>query len=691
MHVPPRLALLLIAALPLALPAQRVRTDTAALQRLLVAEDARGTSAEGVTPLIEGLTSRDTLLRRVAVRGVGRLQRADLGLRLLPLLSDGSAAIRAEAANAMAQSLRGARREPARSDTTQLTVAAAAQALVHALGRESDLRAAGIMARSVGRLVLPDSATAREVESAIVAKGHWQPSYDLMHGLFRIAQARRFTGSPSGQTLDLLRRTVKTSPDAPTRRLAVLTLRTAGALDGPTVLDAMKDQDAQVRRLALAGVTTLGPTDRAAVVQAAFSDPSPIVRIDAIAAQRAGVERPDCTPIIGATGDAALYVRQMALDALGNACSDSAAAVAALVRAVEDRHTRELPGHRWQLRAHALVSLARRDPAKARAHVDAAGRSSVALERVYAAKAAGAMSDTARLIRFAADRDHNVTEMAIAELARVAKRATDTVYLRGLSSKGNQVVLAAAQALSGSRHDRALPALLEGFDGLSATRTENARDPRVAILKRIEEIGSSEQATRLRPYLADHDSTVAQAVAAMIGKWTGVSTTAAPVPLPIRPEPLARTFLARNVRLRVTMASSSGGGSFTMRLFSNETPATVARYVRLAKERYFDGHVLQRVEPNFVIQGGGPDASEYVGEATFMRDEVWMRPHLRGTAGVSSRGRDTGDAQLFLNLVDNPVLDHEYTVFGEVVEGLDVMDRVMEGDVIASIVVLGAP
>ncbi len=73
-----------------------------------------------------------------------------------------------------------------------------------------------------------------------------------------------------------------------------------------------------------------------------------------------------------------------------------------------------------------------------------------------------------------------------------------------------------------------------------------------------------------------------------------------------------------------------------------------------------------------------------------MRDEVSARPHLRGTAGVSSRGRDTGDAQLFLNLVDNPVLDHEYTVFGEVVDGLDVMDHIMEGDVIARVEVLGS-
>ncbi len=641
MRVARTLALLAV-VIPAPLAAQRARTDTAALQRLLVAEDARGTGADGIAPMVEGLASRDPLMRRVAVRGVGRLQRPDVGLRLLPLLSDASADIRAEAANGIAQSLRRARRGPAADDPSQLTVTSAQRALSDALGREKDPRTAGIIARSLGRLVLPDSTAAREAERAIVAKGQWQPSYDLMHGLFRIAQSRRFTGNPSQAAVDLMRRTATTSADAPTRRLAILALRTAAALDGPTVLAAARDRDAQVRRLSLAGVAVLSLTDRAAVQRAAFADPSVIVRIDAIAASRVGSEKPDCAGIVAATRDAEPYVRQIAADALGSACADSAAAVSALVAAIESRAP-VIVDHRWQLRGHALVALAKRDAARARQHVDAAMGSSVALERVYAAKAAGAMSDTARLIRMAADRDHNVMEAAIAELARVAKRSADSVFVRGLASKGNQVVLASAQALAGSRHERALPALLDGLDALTATKTENVRDPRVAILKRIEEVGSATDAARLRPYLTDYDTTVAETVAGMIGKWTGETVSASPKPLPIRAEPLARTFLARNVRLRVTMAPSSGGGSFTLRLFSDEAPATVARYVRLAREHYFDGHQLQRVEPNFVIQGGGPDASEYVGEATFMRDEVSARPHLRGTAGVSSRGRDTGD------------------------------------------------
>ena len=66
-----------------------------------------------------------------------------------------------------------------------------------------------------------------------------------------------------------------------------------------------------------------------------------------------------------------------------------------------------------------------------------------------------------------------------------------------------------------------------------------------------------------------------------------------------------------------------------------------------------------------------------------MRDEVGL--HRRATVGISTRGRDTGDAQIFVNLVDSPRLDHIYTVFGTVVSGMEVVDAILEGDVITRI------
>jgi cyclophilin family peptidyl-prolyl cis-trans isomerase len=79
------------------------------------------------------------------------------------------------------------------------------------------------------------------------------------------------------------------------------------------------------------------------------------------------------------------------------------------------------------------------------------------------------------------------------------------------------------------------------------------------------------------------------------------------------------------------------------------------------------------------VQGGSPHANEYRGDGPFSRDELGLAGNWRGTVGLSTRGRDTGDAQLFINLIDNVRLDHDYTVFAEVVAGMDVVDRMQEG------------
>lgn len=126
-----------------------------------------------------------------------------------------------------------------------------------------------------------------------------------------------------------------------------------------------------------------------------------------------------------------------------------------------------------------------------------------------------------------------------------------------------------------------------------------------------------------------------------------------------------------------------------MRLFVDEAPASINRVVSLVRRGYYNGLTFHRIATNFVIQGGSPGANEYVGDDRFMRDEVGLRSHERGTVGISTRGRDTGDAQIFVNLIDNWRLDHDYTVIGDVVRGMNVVDAVLEGDVIARVEIVG--
>jgi cyclophilin family peptidyl-prolyl cis-trans isomerase/HEAT repeat protein len=662
--------------------------DTGVLQRLLVAEDARGTGTDGLGPLMAALTSTDTLLRRLAVRGLGRFQRPGLGRVLLPSLSDPLASVRAEAANAVAQSMHSVQRGTTTSDSARLTTTEVAAALTRALSTETDPRVVDALAQSLGRLPLPDSTAARAAEDAIRERFHAQATPGLEHGLYTLARVTRATGNLTPATVVLLRGASITAPGTTVRRLALLTLALVGGLDSTTAERTARDRDDETRRMTLRGSGSLSPLFRNALIRRAQADPSTIVRLEAIAAARLGDNPPDCTPILAATRDSEPYVVLTAIDSLGTGCADSGAAAATLRRLARSTVTRGPADHRWQVGAHALLALGRLDATATAAMLPRMAGAARAEVRQHAARTAALVGARAVLLRLAADGDRNVQEAAITGLAATAGHEADRVYLRALSSTGHQVALAAAQALKGSPHPAALPSLLDAFDGLSAHRSENTRDPRMAMLERIGELGAPATASRLQPYLADYDTTVATTVATLLARWSRTPVESRPAPLPIRAEPLAEVFLRRTTRLRVTMAPSSGGGRFTLRLFPDETPATVARVLRLVREGFYDGKVFQRVEPNFVIQGGGPDANEYVGDTAFMRDELTMRTHARGTVGISARGRDTGDGQWFINLVDNPRLDHEYTVFGRIDGGQAVAERILEGDRIARVEVI---
>ena len=157
-----------------------------------------------------------------------------------------------------------------------------------------------------------------------------------------------------------------------------------------------------------------------------------------------------------------------------------------------------------------------------------------------------------------------------------------------------------------------------------------------------------------------------------------------------RPRAVAVPALADIERLRGARASISvsGRGTFEVTLLTDEAPATVARFVTLARAGYYNGLTFHRVVPAFIVQGGSPGANGFSGDAAFSRDEIGLEPHVRGAASISTRGRDTGDAQIWFNLVNNPRLDHDYTVFGRVFAGAGVLDRILEFDLIERILIV---
>jgi cyclophilin family peptidyl-prolyl cis-trans isomerase len=105
----------------------------------------------------------------------------------------------------------------------------------------------------------------------------------------------------------------------------------------------------------------------------------------------------------------------------------------------------------------------------------------------------------------------------------------------------------------------------------------------------------------------------------------------------------------------------------------------------LARQGFFKGATWHRVVPNFVVQDGDPRGDGEGGPGYTIRDEINERPYLRGTMGMALDWADTGGSQFFLTHSPQPHLDGRYTVFGQIVAGLDVLDRIQPGDAILGV------
>ncbi|HEX6045723.1 MAG TPA: peptidylprolyl isomerase [Pyrinomonadaceae bacterium] len=146
----------------------------------------------------------------------------------------------------------------------------------------------------------------------------------------------------------------------------------------------------------------------------------------------------------------------------------------------------------------------------------------------------------------------------------------------------------------------------------------------------------------------------------------------------------ALSRIARKPRAVVTTTK----GSFTIEFLPEAAPLTVDNFVQLAQRSFFNGITIHRVVPNFVIQDGDPRGDGNGGPAQHqIRCEINEVPYDRAAVGMALSGKDTGGSQWFVTHSPQPHLDGGYTVFGRVVAGMDVVDNIIRGDVIKSIVI----
>jgi len=131
-------------------------------------------------------------------------------------------------------------------------------------------------------------------------------------------------------------------------------------------------------------------------------------------------------------------------------------------------------------------------------------------------------------------------------------------------------------------------------------------------------------------------------------------------------------------------------GPVRVELYPDKAPLTVANFVNLAKRGFYDGLNFHRVIKDFMVQGGCPQGTGTGGPGYKFEDEAnnGVR-HERGVLSMANAGPNTNGSQFFITHVATPWLDGKHTVFGKVVDGMDVVDKVAQGDKIKSVKIEG--
>jgi cyclophilin family peptidyl-prolyl cis-trans isomerase len=513
------------------------------------------------------------------------------------------------------------------------------------------------------------------------------PRAGAARALEALARRNRRLGRLSDETLSLLKKGARwelplmnVPADEPIARESFAALMAAGVVDRPLLEAALAEDSPQFRRLGALALFGTGATvsdgDRTRLVGVALGDRDYTVRYDAL---RAWVRRETaangCGPVAAALGDESLHLVLAAIDALAEHCLTGEEAEPLTARLLAELRTPPDIGS-WHREAHALVALAKRLPERAAMAMPAFRTHNLWQVRMYAARAAEPLKDVFTLQKLAYDDNDNVREAALVPLQRLTGADSEPAFIAALGRSDYQLVRTAAIGLKGRETEKYVLAALTGaLERITAEKKETSRDTRLAILERLREAGRS-QAALFEKLLTDFDPRIAAEASAALRGLIGVERPPAPRPLP-REEVQEQKRTTRPMAAHVEIES---GRAFEIHFDTRVAPLAYRRLTQLVRDKYYDGLTFHRVVPNFVIQGGSPGANEYSGAARFMRDELSERAHARGTVGLSTRGHDTGDAQIFINLADNRMLDFEYTVIGAVsLAQMPVVDTIQEG------------
>jgi cyclophilin family peptidyl-prolyl cis-trans isomerase/HEAT repeat protein len=421
-----------------------------------------------------------------------------------------------------------------------------------------------------------------------------------------------------------------------------------------------------------------------AVLSRLVADPDAHVRINA--ARSLGTYGPAAKSTLAyATHDADPNVRIAAAQSFGTVLTKDATDLPTLWAAdTSIVYRASLLGSAAQagLRPRELATWASNPDWRLRAAVASAGGDT--LDRAFA------FSRNAPLIH---DPDARVREAAYAAIAPSAGMPLeDTVHallINGLRDPDFYVRATVIGALADRASAADLPVVLQSY---ALAARDSANDARLAALQYVGALWKKDSASvtpALRqqlaasPVPADPLERAAGRRVPLWARWGSVRATARPiswyegvVKTIVTPASAGRTI---NATIRTVR------GPIRVELFGADAPITVGNFLSLARSGYYRNTRFHRVVPNFVAQDGDPRDDGNGGPGFAIRDEMNRRRYERGAVGMALSGPDTGGSQYFITHSPQPHLDGHYTVFGRVIQGFDVLDKIVQGDQIMGI------
>lgn len=649
----------------------------------------RATLRREAAPILALASSADASVRAAVARGLGRLQRPADAPVIAALLGDADPAVRsaaAEGAGLIALSW-----EPLPEEALAVLDRAAAKAA----GSESTRS----IAWSMGRIGGPESARA-----LLELLGTEDPAVraEAARSVGLIARFRTLPDR-AGASRALAALADDRSPEVRgALAFALIWLEDPAREELAAAL--ARDGDPQVRAWAARAVGEVASTP--SLLEALAGDPVATVRVEAVRGLQSGARR---AATAGRKGHRDLAMEE----AFEEALQRTAGALA-----------REAAAGKGAIATAPLLLLVRPGAtpvpaAAARAAYDGIGdplaapekaRADLALLRCHAAAALDRASGAIATLPGCGGELVPAGLVEKLEAESLKELAGGVERLLVLARSGDAAVRAAAVDALAAKEDgkaaRAVVAALADSDGaVVATAAE-------ALASRPKPQPGPELrdalAKALRRFASDGDAETAQsllaALAAGAAKDEEARGTIALARLDPRPSVRARAMAllaslpgekpapveAGPTRaIQVPDAAATGDapviletdrGPVTIALDPKAAPVASANFQALVEAGFYDGLRIHRVEPGFVVQGGDPRGDGFGGPGYSMPCENGVTPYLRGTVGMALSGKDTGGSQFFVTLARSPHLEGRYTAFGIVVEGMEVVDRLLPGD-----------